>query len=197
MWFPILILNRTNSEKSIRLWSHCLQKSGLKLKTKINSQVRYFKFLPYDALSKHKIAALHSLMSSQKKNKTLTCSFSFSHCSLLIFLFSFSADEGMIKGLDQVQVLHKRSVMPYRIYKRNRKGPSDEETVQQYAGLVGQACSERMLLFRSWMSFCRCSRMTFYHTTARLHISAVFCCYAYWIRTVYLFLPGNERIDKL
>ncbi|XP_034292256.1 arginyl-tRNA--protein transferase 1 isoform X3 [Pantherophis guttatus] len=59
------------------------------------------------------------------------------------------ADEGMIKELDQVKVLHKRSVMPYRMYKRNRKGPSDEETVQQYAGLVGQACSERMLLFRS------------------------------------------------
>ncbi|XP_070802648.1 arginyl-tRNA--protein transferase 1 isoform X4 [Pituophis catenifer annectens] len=59
------------------------------------------------------------------------------------------ADEGMIKELDQVKVLHKRSVMPYRMYKRNRKGPSDEETVQQYAGLVGQACSDRMLLFRS------------------------------------------------
>ncbi|XP_058043262.1 arginyl-tRNA--protein transferase 1 isoform X8 [Ahaetulla prasina] len=59
------------------------------------------------------------------------------------------ADEGMIKELDQVQVLHKRSVMPYRMYKRNRKGPSDEETVQQYASLVGQTCSERMLLFRS------------------------------------------------
>ncbi|XP_026560690.1 arginyl-tRNA--protein transferase 1 isoform X3 [Pseudonaja textilis] len=58
-------------------------------------------------------------------------------------------DEGMMKELDQVQVLYKRSVMPYRIYKRNRKGPSDEETVQQYAALVGQACSERMLLFRS------------------------------------------------
>ncbi|XP_013927536.1 PREDICTED: arginyl-tRNA--protein transferase 1 [Thamnophis sirtalis] len=58
-------------------------------------------------------------------------------------------DEGMVKELDQVQVLHKRSVMPYRMYRRNRKGPSDEETVQQYAALVGQACSERMLLFRS------------------------------------------------
>ncbi|XP_039191594.1 arginyl-tRNA--protein transferase 1 isoform X5 [Crotalus tigris] len=59
------------------------------------------------------------------------------------------ADEGMMKELDKVQVLHKRSVMPYRVYKRNRKGPSDEETVQQYAALVGQACLERMLLFRS------------------------------------------------
>ncbi|KAM6444152.1 arginyl-tRNA--protein transferase 1 isoform 4-T4 [Liasis olivaceus] len=59
------------------------------------------------------------------------------------------ADEGMVKDLDQVQILHKRTVMPYRVYKRNRKGPSDEETVQQYATLVGQACSERMLLFRS------------------------------------------------
>ncbi|KAM3835086.1 arginyl-tRNA--protein transferase 1 isoform 2-T2 [Vipera latastei] len=59
------------------------------------------------------------------------------------------ADEGMMKELDQVQVLHKRSVMPYRVYKRNRKGPSDEEIVQQYATLVGQACLERMLLFRS------------------------------------------------
>ncbi|XP_063163351.1 arginyl-tRNA--protein transferase 1 isoform X7 [Candoia aspera] len=59
------------------------------------------------------------------------------------------ADEGMVKELDQVQILHKRTVMPYRVYKRNRKGPSDEETVQQYAALVGQACSERMLLFRS------------------------------------------------
>ncbi|XP_070608668.1 arginyl-tRNA--protein transferase 1 isoform X4 [Erythrolamprus reginae] len=59
------------------------------------------------------------------------------------------ADEGRIKELDKVQVLYKKSVMPYRMYKRNRKGPSDEETVQQYAALVGQACSERLWLFRS------------------------------------------------
>ncbi|XP_062988827.1 arginyl-tRNA--protein transferase 1 isoform X1 [Elgaria multicarinata webbii] len=58
-------------------------------------------------------------------------------------------DEGYVKELDRVWILHKRTAMRYSVYKRRRKGPSDEESVRQYATLVGQACSERMLLFRS------------------------------------------------
>ncbi|XP_037760755.1 arginyl-tRNA--protein transferase 1 isoform X11 [Chelonia mydas] len=60
-----------------------------------------------------------------------------------------AVDEGCIKELGRVRVLHKRIVMPYSVYKKRRKGPSDETNVQQYASLVGQTCSERMLLFRS------------------------------------------------
>ncbi|KAM8806335.1 arginyl-tRNA--protein transferase 1 [Eudromia elegans] len=60
-----------------------------------------------------------------------------------------AVDEGRVKELGRVKVLHKRTIMPYSVYKRRRKGPSDEASVQQYASLVGQACSERMLLFRS------------------------------------------------
>ncbi|XP_071668314.1 arginyl-tRNA--protein transferase 1 isoform X8 [Patagioenas fasciata] len=60
-----------------------------------------------------------------------------------------AVDEGRIKELGRVRVLHKRIVMPYSVYKKRRKGPSDEASVQQYASLVGQTCSERMLLFRS------------------------------------------------
>uniref|UniRef100_A0A674K0X6 Arginyl-tRNA--protein transferase 1 n=1 Tax=Terrapene triunguis TaxID=2587831 RepID=A0A674K0X6_9SAUR len=60
-----------------------------------------------------------------------------------------AVDEGCIKELGRVRVLHKRIVMPYSMYKKRRKGPSDEASIQQYASLVGQTCSERMLLFRS------------------------------------------------
>ncbi|XP_017664718.1 PREDICTED: arginyl-tRNA--protein transferase 1 isoform X2 [Lepidothrix coronata] len=60
-----------------------------------------------------------------------------------------AVDEGRLKELGRVRVLHKRTVMPYSVYKKRRKGPSDEANVQQYASLVGQTCSERMLLFRS------------------------------------------------
>uniref|UniRef100_A0A8D2PUT5 Arginyl-tRNA--protein transferase 1 n=1 Tax=Zosterops lateralis melanops TaxID=1220523 RepID=A0A8D2PUT5_ZOSLA len=60
-----------------------------------------------------------------------------------------AVDEGRLKELGRVRVLHKRTVMPYSVYKKRRKGPSDEASVQQYASLVGQTCSERMLLFRS------------------------------------------------
>ncbi|KAM4668997.1 arginyl-tRNA--protein transferase 1 isoform 5-T5 [Amazona ochrocephala] len=60
-----------------------------------------------------------------------------------------AVDEGRIKELGRVRVLHKRTVMPYSVYKKRWKGPSDEASVQQYASLVGQTCSERMLLFRS------------------------------------------------
>uniref|UniRef100_A0A803VPX6 Arginyl-tRNA--protein transferase 1 n=1 Tax=Ficedula albicollis TaxID=59894 RepID=A0A803VPX6_FICAL len=60
-----------------------------------------------------------------------------------------AVDEGRLKELGRVRVLHQRTVMPYSVYKKRRKGPSDEASVQQYASLVGQTCSERMLLFRS------------------------------------------------
>ncbi|XP_042673951.1 arginyl-tRNA--protein transferase 1 isoform X4 [Centrocercus urophasianus] len=60
-----------------------------------------------------------------------------------------AVDEDGIKELGRVRVLHKRTIMPYSVYKKRRKGPSDEASIQQYASLVGQTCSERMLLFRS------------------------------------------------
>ncbi|XP_007478954.1 arginyl-tRNA--protein transferase 1 isoform X10 [Monodelphis domestica] len=60
-----------------------------------------------------------------------------------------AVDEEQIKELDRLRVLYKRTIMPYNIYKKRQKGPSDEAVVQQYADLVGQTCSERMLLFRS------------------------------------------------
>ncbi|XP_067156431.1 arginyl-tRNA--protein transferase 1 isoform X1 [Apteryx mantelli] len=60
-----------------------------------------------------------------------------------------AVDDGRIKELGRVRVLHKGTIMPYSVYKKRRKGPSDEASVHQYASLVGQTCSERMLLFRS------------------------------------------------
>ncbi|XP_073541469.1 arginyl-tRNA--protein transferase 1 isoform X4 [Phyllobates terribilis] len=58
-------------------------------------------------------------------------------------------DKDHLSELDRVRVLHKRTVMPYSVYKKRRKGPSDETVVKQYATLVGQTCAERMLLYRS------------------------------------------------
>lgn len=58
-------------------------------------------------------------------------------------------DEGRSREPDRLQVFHKKAIMPYGVYKKNQKDPSEEATVLQYASLVGQACAERMLLFRS------------------------------------------------
>ncbi|XP_077114827.1 arginyl-tRNA--protein transferase 1 isoform X5 [Ranitomeya variabilis] len=58
-------------------------------------------------------------------------------------------DRDHLSELNRVRVLHKRTVMPYSVYKKRRKGPSDETVVKQYATLVGQTCAERMLLYRS------------------------------------------------
>ncbi|XP_075072397.1 arginyl-tRNA--protein transferase 1 isoform X2 [Mixophyes fleayi] len=58
-------------------------------------------------------------------------------------------DKDLLTELGRVRVLHKRTVMPYCVYKKRRRGPSDETTVRQYARLVGQTCAERMLLYRS------------------------------------------------
>ncbi|XP_073402698.1 arginyl-tRNA--protein transferase 1 isoform X1 [Dendrobates tinctorius] len=58
-------------------------------------------------------------------------------------------DQDHLSELNRVRVLHKRTVMPYSVYKKRRKGPSDETVVKQYATLVGQTCAERMLLYRS------------------------------------------------
>ncbi|XP_029109786.1 arginyl-tRNA--protein transferase 1 isoform X3 [Scleropages formosus] len=60
-----------------------------------------------------------------------------------------AGEVNVLKNLGQVLVLHRRSVMPYAIYARKRKGSGDEQEVQQYAGLVGQSCAERMLLYRA------------------------------------------------
>ncbi|XP_069836361.1 arginyl-tRNA--protein transferase 1 isoform X6 [Dendropsophus ebraccatus] len=58
-------------------------------------------------------------------------------------------DKDHFTELNRVRVLHKRTVMPYSVYKKRRKGPNDETAVKQYATLVGQSCAERMLLYRS------------------------------------------------
>jgi len=60
-----------------------------------------------------------------------------------------AVDEGRSKEPDRLQVFHKKAIMPYGVYKKQRKDPSEEAAVLQYAGLVGQACSERMLLLRT------------------------------------------------
>lgn len=55
----------------------------------------------------------------------------------------------MLKDVSRALVLHRRTVMPYAAYSRKRKGSSDEAEVKQYAGLVGQQCAERILLYRA------------------------------------------------
>ncbi|XP_046304650.1 arginyl-tRNA--protein transferase 1 isoform X3 [Marmota monax] len=60
-----------------------------------------------------------------------------------------AVDEGRSKEPDRLQVFHKKAIMPYGVYKKSQKDPSEEAAVLQYASLVGQACAERMLLFRS------------------------------------------------
>ncbi|XP_069844300.1 arginyl-tRNA--protein transferase 1 isoform X8 [Dipodomys merriami] len=60
-----------------------------------------------------------------------------------------AVDEGRSKEPDRLQVFYKKAIMPYGVYKKHQKDPSEDATVQQYASLVGQACSERMLLFRN------------------------------------------------
>lgn len=58
-------------------------------------------------------------------------------------------DARVLKDVGRALVLYRRTVMPYAAYSRKRKGSSDETEVQQYAGLVGQDCAERILLYRA------------------------------------------------
>ncbi|XP_030604646.1 arginyl-tRNA--protein transferase 1 isoform X1 [Archocentrus centrarchus] len=60
-----------------------------------------------------------------------------------------AGDVRVLRDLGRALVLYRRTVMPYAVYSRKRKGPSDEMEVQQYASLVGQDCAERILLYRS------------------------------------------------
>ncbi|KAM9365429.1 arginyl-tRNA--protein transferase 1 isoform 1-T1 [Pholidichthys leucotaenia] len=60
-----------------------------------------------------------------------------------------AGDAQVLKDLGRALVLYRRTVMPYAAYSRKRKGSSDEGEVRQYAGLVGQECAERILLYRS------------------------------------------------
>ncbi|XP_041644797.1 arginyl-tRNA--protein transferase 1 isoform X4 [Cheilinus undulatus] len=60
-----------------------------------------------------------------------------------------AGDARLLKDVGRALVLYRRTVMPYAAYSRKRKGPSDEAEVQQYAGLVGQDCAERILLYRA------------------------------------------------
>ncbi|KAM9052128.1 arginyl-tRNA--protein transferase 1 isoform 1-T1 [Megaptera novaeangliae] len=59
-----------------------------------------------------------------------------------------AVDEGRSKEPDRLQVFYKKAIMPYGVYKKQRRDPGGEAAVLQYAGLVGQTCAERMLLFR-------------------------------------------------
>lgn len=63
--------------------------------------------------------------------------------------FLTAVDEGRSKDPDRLQVFHKKAIMPYGVYKKQQKDPGEEAAVLQYARLVGQTCSERMLLFRN------------------------------------------------
>ncbi|XP_004751853.1 arginyl-tRNA--protein transferase 1 isoform X3 [Mustela nigripes] len=60
-----------------------------------------------------------------------------------------AVDEGRSKEPDRLQVFHKKAILPYGVYKRQRKAAAEEAAVLQYARLVGQACAERMLLLRN------------------------------------------------
>ncbi|XP_029961925.1 arginyl-tRNA--protein transferase 1 isoform X2 [Salarias fasciatus] len=60
-----------------------------------------------------------------------------------------AGDARVLKDVGRALVLYRRTVMPYAAYSRKRRGSSDESEVQQYAGLVGQDCAERILLYRS------------------------------------------------
>ncbi|KAM7409077.1 hypothetical protein PAMA_002671 [Pampus argenteus] len=60
-----------------------------------------------------------------------------------------AGDARLLKDVGRALVLYRRTVMPYAAYTRKRKGSSDETEVQQYAGLVGQDCAERILLYRA------------------------------------------------
>ncbi|KAA0718332.1 hypothetical protein E1301_Tti017267 [Triplophysa tibetana] len=58
-------------------------------------------------------------------------------------------DAQALKDVGKALVLHRRTVMPYVAYAHKRKGSNEEKDVEQYAGLVGQTCAERILLYRS------------------------------------------------
>ncbi|XP_034096777.1 arginyl-tRNA--protein transferase 1 isoform X3 [Gymnodraco acuticeps] len=60
-----------------------------------------------------------------------------------------AGDPRVLKDVGRALVLYRRAVMPYAAYSRKRKGSSDEAEVQQYGGLVGQDCIERILLYRT------------------------------------------------
>ncbi|XP_006831480.1 PREDICTED: arginyl-tRNA--protein transferase 1 isoform X1 [Chrysochloris asiatica] len=60
-----------------------------------------------------------------------------------------AVDEDRSKDPDRLQVFHKKAIMPYSVYKKQQKAPSEDVAVLQYASLVGQSCSERMLLYRN------------------------------------------------
>ncbi|XP_016062632.1 PREDICTED: arginyl-tRNA--protein transferase 1 isoform X2 [Miniopterus natalensis] len=60
-----------------------------------------------------------------------------------------AADEGRCTDPDRLQVLYKKTVLPYGVFKKQQRSPAEEAAVLQYARLVGQACAQRMLLFRS------------------------------------------------
>ncbi|CAN7988184.1 unnamed protein product [Ixodes hexagonus] len=57
-------------------------------------------------------------------------------------------DKDAVTNLNEVSILFKRGVIPYRQY-RQLKGNSDKEEVEEYASLVGKKCVKSLYLYRS------------------------------------------------
>lgn len=67
-----------------------------------------------------------------------------------VCVFVVAVDEGGSREPDRLQVFHRKAVLPYGVYRTQQREPPEEAAaVLQYAALVGQKCSERMLLFRN------------------------------------------------
>ncbi|XP_055976919.1 arginyl-tRNA--protein transferase 1 isoform X1 [Sorex fumeus] len=61
-----------------------------------------------------------------------------------------AVDEDRSQEPERLQVFHRKAILPYGEYRAQQPQAADEEAaVLQYAELVGQKCSERMLLFRN------------------------------------------------
>ncbi|XP_026210681.1 arginyl-tRNA--protein transferase 1 isoform X1 [Anabas testudineus] len=60
-----------------------------------------------------------------------------------------AGDARVLKDVGRTLVLYRRTVMPFAVYSRKRKGSSDEAEVQQYGSLIGQDCAQRILLYRA------------------------------------------------
>lgn len=56
-------------------------------------------------------------------------------------------DENAVRDLDEVMILHNRTVITYKKYCR-LKGNADKPEVREYANLVGKKCIKRLFLYR-------------------------------------------------
>ena len=58
-------------------------------------------------------------------------------------------DEDGNVNLSKVGILHKGQALTYEVYQTVNADSDDEETVKEYASLVGMKTAKRMLLYRS------------------------------------------------